>query len=80
MCKMAVDLLPFCILLFIIAPTAHACSYFESLIVSLSSMSQGDFCPDASTLVIGPSSQPYLIMKTLLSILMGVSWRGGVGR
>ena len=54
----AVGLWPLCILLFVIAPTAHVCSYFSLLIVSLYSVAGGDVCPGASTLVKGPRSQP----------------------
>ena len=39
------------------APTAHALSYFESHIVSLYLVAQGDICPGASTAGKGPGSQ-----------------------
>ena len=59
--EMAVGSWPFCILLSVIAPTAHACSHFSLLIVSVYSVAGGDVCPGASTLVRvpGPSLSHY---------------------
>lgn len=45
-------------LFLIIAPNAHVCSYFQSLMVSLYPTAPGGVCPGARTAVKGPRSQP----------------------
>ena len=55
--EVAVGLWPFCILLLIVVPTEHACSYFQSLVVSSYSVAGGEVCLGARTLVKGPRSQ-----------------------
>ena len=49
-------------ILFPVAPTEHACSYFQSLIVSLYAVAGGDVCPgvgvSASARLQGCRSQP----------------------
>ena len=41
---------PFCILLFIIVPAMRACSFLQSLIISLHSVALGAVCPGLLTL------------------------------
>ena len=70
--EIAVGLWPFCILLFIIAPTAHACSYFQSPTVSLYSLAQADICSGASPSVEGPrSSCLKMIFHSQKTLLLG---------
>ena len=60
LCTSEVDLglWPLCIFFFLIAPTAHAFSYFQQLLVSLFSVAPRDVCPRASTPVKKGSKVP----------------------
>lgn len=48
----------FCILLFIITLTVHACSYVFSFVWFLCIVTRGGVCPGARAAAKGPGSQP----------------------
>ena len=66
--EVVVGLWPLCIFFFLIAPTAHACSYFQQLLLFSFSLAPGDVRPRASTPVKGPRSQPISLGPALTEL------------